>query len=110
MTRSGHALAVDAETGKVKWHFNTVPQDEKDQGWAIAGPTWVGGERNGGRIWETAAIDPQLGMCNSISPPGPAGEINFWGASYDPRLHLFVSNTSNTTRSERLPRRAFRPR
>ena len=25
----------------------------------------------------------------SISPPGPAGGINFWGPSYDPKLHLF---------------------
>ena len=54
----GHVLAVDAKTGKVLWHFNTVPQDEKDQGWEIAGPTWVGGERNGGGIWETPSIDP----------------------------------------------------
>jgi quinohemoprotein ethanol dehydrogenase len=58
----GHILAVDAKTGKVKWHFNTIPQDEKDQGWEIAGPTWVGGERNGGGIWETMSIDPELGM------------------------------------------------
>ena len=58
----GHVLAVDAKTGKVLWHFNTVPQDEKDQGWDIAGPTWVGGERNGGGIWETPAIDPALGL------------------------------------------------
>jgi quinohemoprotein ethanol dehydrogenase len=58
----GHVLAVDSETGKVRWHFNTVPQDEKDQGWELAGPTWVGGERNGGGIWETAAIDPKLGL------------------------------------------------
>src|SRR6266699_2021752 len=58
----GHVIAVNAKTGKVLWHFNTIPQDEKDQGWAIAGPTWVGGERNGGGIWETAAIDPELGM------------------------------------------------
>lgn len=58
----GHVLAVDAKTGKVLWHFNTVPQDEKDQGWEIAGPTWVGGERNGGAIWETMSIDPELGM------------------------------------------------
>jgi PQQ-dependent dehydrogenase (methanol/ethanol family) len=58
----GHVLAVDAKTGKVLWHFNTVPQDEKDQGWEIAGPTWVGGERNGGGIWETPSIDPDLGM------------------------------------------------
>ena len=48
----GHVLAVDAKTGKVLWHFNTIPQDEKDQGWEIAGPTWVGGERNGGGIWK----------------------------------------------------------
>jgi quinohemoprotein ethanol dehydrogenase len=58
----GHVLAVDAKTGKVLWHFNTIPQDERDQGWEIAGPTWVGGERNGGGIWETPAIDPELGM------------------------------------------------
>jgi len=58
----GHVLAVDAETGKVKWQFNTIPQDEKDQGWEIAGPTWVGGERNGGGIWETAVIDSALNM------------------------------------------------
>jgi alcohol dehydrogenase (cytochrome c) len=58
----GHVFAVDATTGKVLWHFNTVPQDDKDQGWEIAGPTWVGGERNGGGIWETPAIDPDLGL------------------------------------------------
>jgi len=58
----GHVLAVDAKTGKILWRFNTVPQDEEDQGWAIAGPTWVGGERNGGGIWETFSIDPQLGL------------------------------------------------
>jgi PQQ-dependent dehydrogenase (methanol/ethanol family) len=58
----GHVLAVDAKTGKVRWHFNTIPQDANDQGWQIAGPTWVGGERNGGGIWETPSIDPELGL------------------------------------------------
>src|SRR6185369_15007954 len=29
----GYVLAVDAKTGKVKWSFNTVPQNEMDQGW-----------------------------------------------------------------------------
>ncbi len=58
----GHVLAVDAATGEVLWHFNTVPQDESDQGWDIAGPSWVGGEREGGGIWETPSIDPELGM------------------------------------------------
>ena len=58
----GYVLAIDAKTGKNLWHFNTVPQDETDQGWEIAGPTWVGGERNGGGIWETPSIDTELGM------------------------------------------------
>ena len=58
----GHVLAVDAKSGRVLWHFNTIPQDERDQGWSIAGPTWVGGERNGGGIWETPSIDPGLGL------------------------------------------------
>ena len=58
----GHVLAVDAKTGEVLWYFNTIPQDENDQGWDIAGPTWVGGGRNGGGIWETPSIDPELGL------------------------------------------------
>ena len=58
----GHVLAVDAQTGEVIWRFNTIPQDENDQGWDVAGPTWVGGERNGGSIWETPSIDPELGL------------------------------------------------
>jgi len=58
----GHVLAVDAKTGKVIWRFNTIPQDEKDQGWEIAGPTWSSAERNGGGIWETMSIDPELGL------------------------------------------------
>jgi glucose dehydrogenase len=36
-------------------------QDEKEQAWEIAGPT-CGGERNGGGVWETAAIDPELNL------------------------------------------------
>ncbi|MGC4080622.1 MAG: PQQ-binding-like beta-propeller repeat protein [Vicinamibacterales bacterium] len=39
---------------------------------------------------------------SSISPPGPAGGINFWGASSDPSLHLFVSNTNNMLQPMRL--------
>ena len=58
----GHLLAVDAMTGEIIWHFNTIPQDESDQGWDIAGPTWVGGGREGGGIWETPSVDPELGM------------------------------------------------
>jgi quinoprotein glucose dehydrogenase len=42
----------------------------------------------------------------SISPPGPAGGINFWGASYDPKLRLFISNTTNMFQPMRLILRA----
>ena len=41
----------------------------------------------------------------SISPPGPAGGINFWGPAYDPDLHLFVSNTSNIFQPMRIIQR-----
>jgi len=40
----------------------------------------------------------------SMSPPGPQGGINFWGPAYDPRLHLFVSNTTNLFQPMRLVR------
>jgi quinoprotein glucose dehydrogenase len=38
----------------------------------------------------------------SISPPGPQGGVNFWGPAYDPKLHLFVSNTTNLFQPMRL--------
>ncbi|MEE2790472.1 MAG: PQQ-binding-like beta-propeller repeat protein [Acidobacteriota bacterium] len=41
----------------------------------------------------------------SISPPGPAGGINYWGPAYDPRLGLFVSNTTNLFQPMRLVQR-----
>src|SRR6185503_18335724 len=41
----------------------------------------------------------------SISLPGPAGGINFWGPSYDPELRLFVSNTSNIFQPMRIIQR-----
>src|SRR3954465_1154143 len=69
----GHVLAVDAKTGKVRWSFNTIPQDARDRGWDIAGPTWVGGERNGGGIWETPSIDPELGLVY-VSVGNPFGD------------------------------------
>ncbi len=42
----------------------------------------------------------------SISPPGPAGGINYWGPAYDPLLGLFVSNTTNLFQPMRLVQRA----
>ena len=62
MIPGGYMMAIDAKTGKVKWAFNTIPQGPGDQGWDVAGPTWVGGVRNGGGVWQTPSIDPDLGL------------------------------------------------
>ena len=41
----------------------------------------------------------------SMSPPGPAGGVNFWGGTYDPKLNLFVTNVSNVFQPMRLMQR-----
>jgi quinoprotein glucose dehydrogenase len=38
----------------------------------------------------------------SMSPPGPADGVNYWGPAYDPSLHLFISNTTNLFQPMRL--------
>ena len=38
----------------------------------------------------------------SISPPGPAGGVNFWGGTFDPKRNLFVTNVSNVFQPMRL--------
>jgi quinoprotein glucose dehydrogenase len=40
----------------------------------------------------------------SMSPPGPAGGVNFWGGTFDPKLNLFVTNVSNVLQPMRLVR------
>ena len=55
-------MAMIRKQGRRKWAFNTIPQGPWDQGWDVAGPTWVGGVRNGGGIWQTPSIDPDLGL------------------------------------------------
>ena len=58
----GLLIAVDAETGAVKWVFNTVPQGPDDDGWELSKDTWIGGVRHGGGVWTQPAIDPELDM------------------------------------------------
>ena len=50
----GHVLAVDAKTGKVLWHFNTIPQDDERsglgrrrarRGWAASATAAASGKR-----------------------------------------------------------------
>lgn len=41
----------------------------------------------------------------SISPPGPAGGVNFWGGTFDPKNNLFITNVSNVFQPMRLTQR-----
>ena len=44
----------------------------EDEGWDIAKDTWSGGVRNGGGIWETPSIDPDLGVLYlQVANPSP---------------------------------------
>ena len=90
----GHVLAVDAATGEVIWHFNTIPQDENDQGWDIAGPTWVGNVRTGGGIWETPSLDPELGLLYVAvgNPFGDSTERDGMNLFTDSVLALDIEN------------------
>ena len=58
----GLVIATDADTGAIRWVFNTVPQGPQDEGWNIARDTWGTGARAGGGIWTQPAIDPDLGL------------------------------------------------
>ena len=64
---------ADADTGDIKWVFNTVPQRPQDEGFEIADPTWGYGKRAGGGIWTQPAIDAELGMVyiNAANPMPP---------------------------------------
>ena len=90
----GHVLAVDAATGEVIWHFNTIPQDENDQGWDVAGPTWIGSVRNGGGIWETPSLDPELGLLYVAvgNPFGDSTERDGMNLFTDSVLALDIEN------------------
>jgi len=57
----GKFLALDAKTGRELWHFFTVPspQEAGYETWDSANDIWKIG---GGGVWQTAALDPELGI------------------------------------------------
>jgi glucose dehydrogenase len=53
-------VALDAKTGKVKWHYSNIPSNSKAYGWNTWPSTrWYYG---GGAIWDPPSIDPKLDM------------------------------------------------
>jgi quinoprotein glucose dehydrogenase len=41
----------------------------------------------------------------TVAPPGTQGGVNYYGGSYDPKLHLFVANVNNLFQPMRVTRR-----
>ncbi|MBA3916041.1 MAG: PQQ-binding-like beta-propeller repeat protein, partial [Acidobacteriales bacterium] len=70
----GRVVALDAKTGHELWHFFTVPSPGElgHDTWDPENSVWKVG---GGGVWQTGAIDPELGLVyfvtgNAIPPFG----------------------------------------
>ena len=85
----GLVIATDAETGAIKWVFNTIPQGPQDDGWEIARDTWGTGARAGGGIWTQPAVDPVLGMVY-VNAGNPSPDYD---GSARPGINLFSNST-----------------
>ncbi len=85
----GLVIATDAETGAIKWVFNTIPQGPQDNGWEIARDTWGTGARAGGGIWTQPAVDPVLGMVY-VNAGNPSPDYD---GSARPGINLFSNST-----------------
>ena len=84
----GFVVALNAETGTVKWLFRTIPQTPHDDGWEIAKDTWSGPRRQGGGIWTSPAVDVELGLVfANVANPTP----NF-DASMRRGINLFTNS------------------
>ncbi len=75
-------VALDAKTGKVRWHYSTIPSNPKAYGWN----TWPANRYyyGGGAIWDMPSINPKLDLV--YAGTGNAlpfnGLINGPGAEY----------------------------
>ena len=85
----GLVIATDADTGAIKWVFNTIPQGAQDEGWEIARDTWGTGARAGGGIWTQPAIDPDLGLVY-VNAGNPSPDYD---GSARPGINLFSNST-----------------
>ncbi len=75
-------VALDAKSGKVKWHYSTIPSNPKAYGWNTWPATrWYYG---GGAIWDMPAVDSKLDLVyvGTGNPLPFNGLINGPGAEY----------------------------
>src|SRR4051812_5174019 len=73
----GRLTAVDAKTGKIDWRFYTVPGPGEvgHDSWPADNDSW---QHGGAPIWQTPAVDPELGMLYLST--GNASPDDFGGA------------------------------
>jgi len=75
-------VAVDAKTGKVAWHYSTIPSNPKAYGWN----TWPPNRYfyGGGAIWDMPAVDSKYDLVyvGTGNPLPFNGLINGPGAEY----------------------------
>jgi alcohol dehydrogenase (cytochrome c) len=67
----GRVKAYDARNGKLLWTFYTVPGpgEPGNETWPQGSDAW---QRGGGTVWQTPAVDPELGLLYfSTGNPGP---------------------------------------
>src|SRR6266508_2204522 len=69
-TTDGYLFALDIETGKPLWRFNTVPDDGEP-----GAETWGNADvrtRGGGAVWAPLSLDPQAGIVYvPVANPAP---------------------------------------
>ena len=70
----GRLKAFDARTGKLRWVFYTIPGpgEPGHETWPADNDSWKTG---GASIWQTPALDPQLGLIY-VSTDNPAPDLN----------------------------------
>jgi len=71
MGTRGRVKAYDAKTGRLLWTFYTVPApgEPGSETWPKNSDAW---EHGGAAVWQTPAVDPELGMLYfSTGNPGP---------------------------------------
>ncbi|HWG32512.1 MAG TPA: PQQ-binding-like beta-propeller repeat protein [Steroidobacteraceae bacterium] len=70
----GRIKAYDAKTGKLRWVFYTIPApgEPGHESWPQNSDAW---KRGGASIWQTPAIDPQLGLLY-FSTGNPAPDLH----------------------------------
>jgi len=81
MAIRGRIKAFDARTGRLKWVFYTIPApgESGHDTWPVDNDSWKHG---GAAIWNTPAIDPELGLL-LLSTDNPAPDLNGAGRAGD---------------------------